>query len=71
MELRVAACQILTYREVEKSTEKIVQWIRSASDQGVDVVAFPEASLCGYVSEADYWENAVPDDFVAGQERHL
>jgi predicted amidohydrolase len=69
MEIRVAACQILTYREVEKSTEKIIEWIRRASDQKVDVVAFPEASLCGYVCEAGYWEKAVPEDFLAGERR--
>lgn len=69
MNLRVAACQILTYPDVQKSTDKIVEWIRKASDQNVDVVAFPEASLCGYASSEEYWKKAKPDDFAVGEKR--
>jgi len=60
MQLRVAACQILTYPDVKQSAEKIAEWIRKASDQNVDVVAFPEASLCGYPCTAEYWKKATP-----------
>jgi len=67
MHLRVAACQILTYPEPEQSVEKITEWVRRAADDNVDVVAFPEASLCGYVSDEDYWEKANPDDFLGAE----
>lgn len=67
-QLRVAACQILTYPDVRQSAEKIVAWVRRASADGVDVVAFPEAGLCGYVSDKEYWGKASPADFAAGEE---
>lgn len=60
--LRVAACQILTYPEVEKSTEKILHWIEAAAQDEVDVIAFPEACLCGYAGN-EYWKTARPEDF--------
>ena len=69
MNLRVAACQILTYPEVKRSADKIIEWIQKASDQDIDVVAFPEASLCGYQSTEEYWKKANPDDFVAEEKR--
>lgn len=64
--LRVAACQILTFPDVAKSTEKVVSWIEAAAKDGVDVIAFPEACLCGYAS-GDYWKTARPDDFQKGE----
>ncbi|MBN2271457.1 MAG: carbon-nitrogen hydrolase family protein [Sedimentisphaerales bacterium] len=64
--LRVAACQILTYPDVGKSTEKVVGWIEAAAKDGVDVISFPEACLCGY-PEGDYWKTARPEDFQKGE----
>jgi predicted amidohydrolase len=61
--IRIAACQILTYPELEKSTRKIIQWMKSASEDGVDVVVFPEACLCGYQYEDSYWKKANPKEF--------
>jgi predicted amidohydrolase len=69
MNLRVAACQILTYPDVRKSADKIIGWMAKASEQGVDVVAFPEASLCGYAYEEEYWRKAKPEEFLAGERR--
>jgi predicted amidohydrolase len=69
MLIRVAACQILTYRDVERSCDKILEWMHTAAEKGVDVIAFPEASLCGYVCDPDYWAAASPDDFVRAEER--
>ncbi len=60
--LRVAACQILNYPDVEKSTKKILVWIKAAAKDGVDVIAFPEACLCGYAGD-EYWKTARPEDF--------
>ena len=69
MNLSVAGCQILTYHDVRRSTDKITEWIGKASEQNVDVVAFPEASLCGYGYSKEYWEKAKPDDFLSGEQR--
>jgi len=65
--LRVAACQILTYPDVEKSTKKILQWIETAAQDGIDVIAFPEACLCGYAG-GEYWKTARPEDFKKGED---
>jgi predicted amidohydrolase len=65
--LRVSACQILTYSDVEKSTKKILHWIETAAQDGVDVVAFPEACLCGYAGK-EYWKTARPEDFKKGED---
>jgi len=61
--IRVAACKILTYSDLEKSVEKIIQWMNLASKDGVDVVVFPEACLCGYQGDDNYWRKANPEDF--------
>jgi len=64
--LRVAACQILNYPDVAESTEKVVSWIDAAAKDSVDVIAFPEACLCGY-ADGDYWKTARPEDFEQGE----
>jgi predicted amidohydrolase len=66
--LRVAACQILTDPDVGKSTEKTLHWIEKAAAEAVDVIAFPEACLCGYAG-GNYWKSARPEDFQRGEER--
>ena len=66
--LRIAACQILTGPDVGKSTETVLTWIETAAADGVDVVAFPEACLCGYAG-GDYWKTARPEDFREGEAR--
>src|SRR5262245_54950498 len=63
--LRLAACQILTFPEPEKSVRKIVTWMEKAAADKVDVVLFPEAALCGYTCEAEYWKKAKRSDFEA------
>lgn len=62
-ELRVGACQILTFPEPRRSAAKVCDWLERASKEALDVVAFPEASLCGYTCEPEYWRNANPEDF--------
>lgn len=66
--LRVAACQILTYPDVAKSTEKVVSWVEAGAKDGVDVILFPEACLCGY-ADGDYWKTARAVDFKKGETR--
>lgn len=65
----LAACQILTYPDLDKSVKKIVQWMKSASENGVDVVVFPEACLCGYQYEDSYWKKARPEEFESAEMR--
>ncbi|MHC4474725.1 MAG: carbon-nitrogen hydrolase family protein [Planctomycetota bacterium] len=64
--LRVAACQILNYPDVRKSTQKTLRWIETAAKDKVDVITFPEACLCGYAGD-DYWKTARPEDFEQGE----
>jgi predicted amidohydrolase len=65
--IRVAACQILTYADIQKSTQKIIKWMEAASKENSDVVSFPEAALCGYQCDDEYWKKANPKDFQNGE----
>ncbi len=69
MELKVASCQILTYPDIEKSAEKVLTWIDRAKLENADVVTFPEACLCGYQIDQEYWDNAEPETFLRAEER--
>lgn len=69
MRIRVAACQILTFPSPEASADKILAWLERAAADGVDVVAFPEAALCGYTPDPEYWERADPRAFAAAEAR--
>ncbi|MGH9628634.1 MAG: nitrilase-related carbon-nitrogen hydrolase, partial [Bryobacteraceae bacterium] len=66
-ELRVGACQILTFPDTRRSAEKICSWIEKAATEKVDVVAFPEAAVCGYAAEPEYWKAANPRDFETAE----
>jgi len=61
--VRVAACQILTYSDLKKSVQKIIKWMNTAAEDSADVVVFPEACLCGYQPDDNYWKKANPEDF--------
>jgi predicted amidohydrolase len=65
--LHVAACQILTFPEPAKSAQKICAWLEKAAAEKIDVVAFPEAALCGYNCDPEYWKQANPRDFEAAE----
>jgi predicted amidohydrolase len=67
--MRIAACQIRTYHDPARSADKVIEWVRKAADQGVDVVSFPEAALCGYAYSPEYWAAADPKAFLAAEER--
>ena len=69
MFLKVAACQILAFPDVFRSAEKVIHWIEKAAGEGCDVVAFPEACLCGYVCEPAYWQDADPAAFQEAEGR--
>jgi omega-amidase len=68
MQIRIAACQILTYPEVSRSVDKILDWMERAAADGIDAVAFPEAALCGYQCDPEYWAGAREEDFLKGEE---
>lgn len=55
--ITVAACQILTHRDLDANMRKIMDWIDTAAAAHVDVVAFPEASLPGYVADLEHYES--------------
>ena len=65
--LRVAACQILTFPDTRRSTEKICSWLEKAAKDRIDVVVFPEAAVCGYAADPEYWKVAKPEDFKAAE----
>jgi omega-amidase len=69
--LTVAACQALTYPQPQRSASAVIDWMERAAAQGIDVVAFPEACLCGYACDPAYWERAEPADFAAAEGRVL
>jgi len=68
-EMRVAACQILTFPEPAASADKVIAWMQEAVRDGVEVVAFPEACLCGYVCDPEYWKRADPEAFREAEKR--
>jgi predicted amidohydrolase len=68
-QLTLAACQMLTDPDPAVSAEKVVQRLHEAADRGADVVAFPEACLCGYRCDADYWRRADPQAFADAEGR--
>lgn len=43
--------------------------MNAASQDGVEVVAFPEACLCGYQSDDNYWKKANPKDFENAEQK--
>jgi predicted amidohydrolase len=65
----VAACQILTFPSPKESADKIQHWMRVAAGEGTQVLAFPEASICGYACDPDYWREADPADFRRAEAR--
>ena len=68
--LTVAACQLLTGRDLVKNTSRIIERIEEAKGKGVDVVLFPEASLCGYVSDREHYES-LGQERIAAAEREV
>ncbi len=49
--MKIGAAQIRSYTGVEKNVENISHWLRIASEQGVEILNFPETSLTGYLYE--------------------
>ena len=68
MEIRVAACQILTFPEPAASADKVIAWMEEAVRDEAEVIVFPEACLCGYSCDPDYWDAADPRAFEDAEE---
>ncbi len=50
--IRVALAQVnTTVGDLEQNTEKVLSFIKRASSEGADIIAFPELALCGYPPE--------------------
>ncbi len=62
-EIKVAACQLLTSKDVVASTEKVLQQIETCADMQIQIAAFPEGCLFGYCCETEYWEQISPQTF--------
>ncbi len=65
--LKVAACQILTYSDIKQSVKKMISWLEKAKEAKVDLLLFPEMTLCGYVCDKAYWRQALPKDFIIAE----
>ena len=56
--IKVGACQILTTEDVRENADRVVEKLREAAAQGIEILSFPEGALFGYCCRADYWESA-------------
>ena len=61
--VKVAACQLLTSKDVEASTAKVLHQIDACAEMQIQIAAFPEGCLFGYCCEAEYWEQMSPQIF--------
>lgn len=75
--LTVAACQLLTGRDLVMNTSRVIERIEEAKGKGADVVLFPEASLSGYVSDREHYETlgrariaAAETEVIEASKRH-
>lgn len=66
--IRVGACQILNTNDVQKSTEKIIEKLKEASEKGIEILSFPEGTLFGYCCDENYWENASLSWFIEAEQ---
>ena len=62
-QIKVAACQLLTSKDVAASTAKVLQQIEACAEKHIQIVAFPEGCLFGYCCDTDYWEQISPQIF--------
>ena len=67
MQVKVAACQLLSGESVSENTADVLKQLASCAAMGVQIVAFPEGCLFGYTCRADYWEQMSPATFEAAE----
>lgn len=69
IKIKVAACQLLTSKDVASSTEKVLQQIEVCAEQQIQIAAFPEGCLFGYCCDTEYWEQISPQVFKEAEAR--
>ena len=66
-EVKVAACQLLTSKDVSVSTTKVLQQIEACAEDRIQIAAFPEGCLFGYCCDPNYWEQISPQVIKAAE----
>lgn len=61
--IKVAACQLLTSKDVKASTSKVLKQIEACAEMQIQIAAFPEGCLYGYCCDTNYWEHISPQVF--------
>ena len=67
--IKIAACQLLTSKDIEDSTSKVLDQLKQCAELGVQVAAFPEGCLFGYCCRAEYWKQVSPIAFKEAETR--
>ena len=67
LKVKVGACQMLATEDVQESATRVVEKLREAADQGIEILSFPEGVLFRYCCRADYWENAQLERFESAE----
>jgi len=62
--MKIGAAQIRFHLDFEKNLKNISHWMRMASEQGVDILNFPETSLTGYLYET--FSDVRQEDIASG-----
>ena len=65
--IKIAACQLLTSKDVVASTTKVLQQIEACAEMEIQIAAFPEGCLFGYCCDTDYWEQISPQVFKVAE----
>ncbi len=62
-QVNLAACQLLTSKDVIASTAKVLKQIEACAEMEIQIAAFPEGCLFGYCCDTNYWEQISPQVF--------
>jgi len=49
--------------------DHVIEKLKEGSEQGIEILAFPEGTLFGYCCRDDYWENAKLEWFEEAERR--
>ena len=55
--VKLGVCQMAVSEKLEVNTNKIIDFIKQAATQNIDVIGFPEMALTGYTEEILRTEN--------------
>ncbi len=68
-QIKVAACQLLTSKDVNASTSKVLKQIEACAEMQVQIAAFPEGCLYGYCCDTSYWKHISTQIFKEAETR--